>query len=227
MIKRILVVEDEIEIGEGIKNFLEHAGYQVEVAADGLEGAYLAQNEGYDLILLDVMLPKMDGYTVLEMIRKASEVPVILLTALEAVEDQIKGFDLQADDYITKPFDSNLVLKRIEAVLRRERVDENASFSKKLSHEEITMDQGSYEVFLSGAKIALTHTEYELLQLFLAHPNRVFTRDELLDACWGENFFGSDHLVNVHVGNLRKKIGDGYIQTVRGRGYKLAVNDEN
>jgi len=227
MVKRILIVEDEIEIGEGIKNFLEHAGYSVDVAEDGLEGAHLAQNKGYDLILLDVMLPKMDGYAVLEMIRKTSEVPVILLTALETVEHQIKGFDLKADDYITKPFDSNLVLKRIEAVLRRERVDENASFPNKLRHEEITMDLTSYEVFISGVKMALTHTEYELLQLFLTHPDRVFTRDDLLDACWGENFFGSDHLVSVHIGNLRKKIGDGYIQTVRGRGYKLATNDED
>jgi len=222
---RILVVEDELEISEGIKNFLEHSGYEVDVANDGLEGTHLAQNQTYDLILLDVMLPKMDGYTALEMIRKTSEIPVILLTALGSVAQQIKGFDLQADDYITKPFDLNLVLKRIEAVLRRKEIDGKATSSDKLVFEKIVMDTNSYEVFVSEVEVILTRTEYELLHLFLTHPNRVFTRDELLDECWGENYFGTDHLVNVHVGNLRKKIGDHYIETIRGRGYKLATKD--
>jgi len=227
MTKKILVVEDELEIREGLKNFLEDAGYQVDTASDGLEGAYLAGKGTYDLIMLDVMLPKMDGYAVLELIRKESTVPVIMLTALGSEENQLKGFDLQIDDYIVKPLAMSLVLKRVEAVLRRSATNDGVPSTFQLVHGEITLNPASCEVTVTGNPISLTNKEYEILYLLMNNPNTVFTREELLDECWGQNFFGNDHLVSVHVANLRQKISGNYIQTVRGRGYKLVIENEN
>jgi len=227
MTKKILVVEDEFEIREGLRNFLEDADYEVDVASDGLEGAYLAGKETYDLVMLDVMLPKMDGYAVLELIRKDSTVPVIMLTALGSEENQLKGFELQIDDYIVKPFAMSVVLKRVEAVLRRSAVSDHAHSSFLLVCGEVSLNPVSCEVSVSGNQVSLTNKEYELLYLLMNNPNRVFTRDVLLETCWGYDFFGNDHVVNVHIGNLRQKIGGDYIQTVRGRGYKLVVEGAN
>lgn len=229
MIKKILVIEDELAIREGLQNFLENANYQVDSASDGLEGAYLAGKTAYDLILLDVMLPKMDGYAVLELIRKTSSVPIIMLTALGSEESQLKGFNLQIDDYIVKPFAMSLVLKRIEAVLRRGAVSDDATSSFRhadnwLTLGKIALNPLSCEVTRNQQPLALTSKEYDLLYLLMNSPNTVFTREELLDECWGENFFGNDHLVSVHIANLRQKIGTEYIQTVRGKGYKLVVD---
>ena len=223
MSKKILIIEDEFEIQEGLKSYLENENYQVDVASDGLEGAYLATKECYDLILLDVMLPKMDGFAVLELIRKDSAVPVIMLTALGEEENQLKGFNLQIDDYIIKPFAMSLVLKRIEAVLRRSETKAGVHSSFLLVNREISLNPVSCEVVVSSNPIMLTNKEYELLHLFMKEPNRVFTRDELLDHCWGHDFFGNEHVVSVHIGNLRQKLGNNYIQTVRGRGYKLVT----
>lgn len=227
MTKKILVVEDEFEIQEGLRNYLENAGYMVEVASDGLEGVYMAGKNAYDLILLDVMLPKMDGYAVLELIRKDSSVPVMMLTALGSEENQLKGFDLQIDDYIVKPLSMSVVLRRIEAVLRRSATGDDAHSAFWLVCGEISLNPVSCEVFVTGNQIDLTNKEFELLQLLMKHPNRVFTREVLLDACWGYDFFGNGHVVNVHIGNLRQKIGGDSIQTVRGRGYKLVVENED
>lgn len=221
MKKKILVVEDELEIQEGLKSFLEQADYEVDVASDGLEGVYKALDQSFDLVLLDIMLPKMDGYTVLKMLREESKVPVIMLTALGETENQLKAFDLHADDYIPKPFVMSLVLKRIEAILRRNASTPLKPSSNLLTHEEITLDVNSCEVFVANKKVSLTHKEYELIHLFLQNPHRVFTRDELLDQLWGYDFFGNEHIVNVHIMNLRKKIGSDYIRTMRGKGYKL------
>lgn len=226
MSKKILIIEDELEIQEGLKSYLENEDYQVNVASDGLDGAYLATKECYDLILLDVMLPKMDGFAVLELLRKESAVPVIMLTALGAEENQLKGFDLQIDDYIVKPFAMSLVLKRIEAVLRRSETKNGAQSSFLLVNREISLNPVSCEVFVSSKPVMLTNKEYELLHLFMKQPNRVFTRDELLNHCWGYDFYGNGHVVNVHIGNLRQKLGDNYIQTVRGRGYKLVTEKQ-
>lgn len=218
---RILVIEDELDIQIGLKQFLEEANYQVDTASDGLEGAYKANQISYDLILLDIMLPKMDGYAVLEMIRKTSAVPVMMLTAMGSEENQLKGFDLEADDYIVKPFTMNVVLRRVQALLRRSKgilLDEK---EQVLTYGNITIDTGSCEVFILDQPLVLTSKEYDLLKLLVERPNHLFTRDELLQKLWGEAFAGDDYLVNVHIGNLRKKIGWSYIHTVRGMGYKL------
>lgn len=221
MDNKILVVEDELDIQTGLKQFLERAGYLVEVASDGLEGAYKAGQENYDLILLDIMLPKMDGYAVLEMIRKTSDVPVMMLTAMGSEENQLKGFDLEADDYIVKPFTMNVVLKRIQALLRRTNKTKEDETEQFLKFGDITIDTGSCEVFIADQALFLTSKEYDLLKLLVEYPNHLFTRDELLQKFWGEDFFGDDYLVNVHIGNLRKKLDGNYIHTVRGKGYKL------
>ena len=221
MNKRILVIEDEIEIADGIKNFLESKSFTVDVANDGLAGTIFANRIAYDLIILDVMLPKMDGYTVLEVIRGNSDVPIIMLTAMDSVENQIKGFDLKADDYITKPFDTNLFLKRIEAIFRRSESTDYLINKRMLQFDDIQMNEDSCEVYVKENLISLTSTEFNLLKLFLKFPLVVFSRDEILTNCWGKEYVGSDFIVNVHVGNLRKKIGENYIETVRGMGYKL------
>ena len=226
MRKKILVVEDELEIQEGLRNFLEDVGYEVEIADNGLEGAYKSQHKNYDLIILDVMMPKMDGYSVLELIRKTSDVPVIMLTAMGAEEDQLKGFDLHVDDYITKPFSMNIVLKRIEAVFRRNTRSKEMRSHKLLTYKEMDLNLSSCEVSIDGQKLSVTNKEYELLKLLAENPGQVFTREDLLEKLWGEDFFGSNHVVNVHIGNLRKKINRNYIQTVHRKGYRFAYEDK-
>ena len=221
----ILVVEDELEIQTGLKQFLERADYLVDVANDGLEGAYKAGKVNYDLILLDIILPKMNGYAVLEMIRKTSDVPVMMLTAMGSEENQLKGFDLEADDYIVKPFTMNIVLRRIQAILRRSSKVKEEKTEQLLIVGGITINTSSCETFLSGQPLFLTSKEYDLLKLLVEHPNHLFTRDDLLHRFWGEDYFGEDYLINVHIGNLRKKLDGRYIQTVRGKGYRLI--DEN
>jgi len=225
--KKILVIEDEVAIQDILKNYLEDAGYEVTVADDGMEGFSKFQSDPFDLILLDVMMPKIDGYVVLEMIRKTSSVPVMMITAMGEVVDQVKAFDLEVDDYVTKPFDMKLVLKRIEAVLRRQTAvfEEKEESGNTLIYRDLVMDTQGCEVVIRKKPVILTHKEYELLKLFLEHQNQVFTREMLLEKLWGYDFFGNPKVVNVHIQNLRRKLPDGYgdyIETVRGVGYKIS-----
>ena len=227
MNQKILVIEDELAISDILKNYLEDAGYDVVVANDGLAGYAKFQSADFDLILLDVMMPKIDGYVVLEMIRKHSAIPVMMITALGDVVDQIKAFELKVDDYVTKPFDMKLVLMRVLALLRRSEGNFGASTShnqasERLNYLDLAMDLSRMEVFENGDKLDLTHKEFEILKLLLTNQNQVFTREMLLDQLWGYDYFGSSKVVNVHIQNLRKKLAGEYIQTVRGVGYKIA-----
>lgn len=222
---RILIIEDEIDIQNFLKDILESVGYQVATASDGMEGFTLFQNNNFDLVLLDVMMPKIDGYVVLEMIRKKSDIPVIMLTALGQEKDQIKGFDLKADDYIIKPFSMNIVLKRIEAALRRTQKASANEQTELLTHKDLTLDPASCVARMSGVPIMLTNTEFQLLKKLLENKNRVLTREQLLSDIWDYDYFGSDRVVNVHVGNIRKKLGADYIETIRGVGYKIATEN--
>ena len=222
--KRILVVEDEKDIQNIIKAFLENAEYKVETADDGLDTINLIQNNNYDLIVLDIMLPKIDGFTVCEMIRKNSNVPIIILTALTDEESQLKGFDKLADDYITKPFSMPVLLKHIEAMFRRtNNSNENTSI---LKYKNIILNTENYEVYVDNQKITLTFREYEILKLFLENQGKVFTRDNILNSIWNYDYFGDDKIVNTHIKNIRKKLGYGYIETVRGVGYKIDKEDK-
>ncbi len=186
---------------------------------DGLEGIRIFHKQDFDLILLDIMLPKIDGYTVCEMIRQESQIPIILLTALDTEDAQIKGFDKLADDYITKPFSIKLVLKRVEAILRRKSSD---MMSGIVCYKEITLSETERKVTVCGNEVELTHLEFEILLLFLKNKGHVFTRDDLLNLVWGYDFVGDEKGVNFHIMNLRKKLNVDYIQTVRGVGYKIA-----
>ena len=217
--KKILVIEDEKNIQNIIKEFLESAKYEVNTADDGLEGINLIQNNNYDLVLLDIMMPKIDGFVVCEMIRKNSNVPIIILTALTDEESQLKGFDKLADDYITKPFSMPVVLKHIEAIFRR-----TENINKKvdvLKYKNISLNIENYDVFVDNKKVALTYREFEILKLLLENQGKVFTRDNILNSIWNYDYFGDDKIVNTHIKNIRKKLGYDYIETIRGVGYRI------
>ncbi len=219
MQKAILIIEDEKPIQNILKAFLENAGYSVALADDGIAGIAEFHKQAYDLVLLDIMMPKMDGYTVCEMIRNESDIPVILLTALDDEDSQVKGFDLLADDYITKPFSMPLILRRIEAVLRRSKsTDGNNNI---LAYREIQLDTENYKVFVAGQEIILTAREFEILHLFMENPGRVFTREQLLDIIWNYDYAGDDKIINTHIKNIRKKLGVDCIETIRGVGYRI------
>ena len=222
--KKILVIEDEKDIQNIIKAFLENADYKVETADDGLEGINLIQKNSYDLVLLDIMMPKIDGFVVCEMIRKNSNIPIIILTALTDEESQLKGFDKLADDYITKPFSIPIVLKHIEAIFRG--TDNNNETSNILKYKNMILNTENYEVYVDNQKVSLTYREFEILKIFLENQGKVFSRDNILNSIWNYDYFGDDKIVNTHIKNIRKKLGYDYIETVRGVGYKIDKEDK-
>lgn len=219
--KRILVIEDEASIQNILRIFLEDAGYQVTLADDGMDGIAAFHKDSFDLVLLDIMMPRLDGYSVCEMIRNESSTPVILLTALDDEDNQMKGFNLLADDYITKPFSMPLVLKRIEAVLRRARSGEKSSV---LVYQNVQLDTENYKVFVEGKEITLTAREFDILRLLMENQGRVFTREQLLDIIWNYDYLGDDKIINTHIKNIRKKLGVDCIETIRGVGYRIDKN---
>lgn len=220
MSKMILIIEDEESIQNIIKAFLEDAGYTVVLAADGLEGIEQFRVNKPDLVLLDLMLPKIDGFAVCEILRKESRVPIIMLTALDDEDSQMKGFDALADDYITKPFSMPLVVKHIEAVLRR--AEQGAGVETNiLRYKDLTLDTDSFTVLVKDESVSLTIREFEILKLLVENQGRVFTRESLLDSIWGYDYFGDEKIVNTHIKNIRKKLGVDYIETIRGAGYKI------
>lgn len=223
---KILVVEDEIAILEIITAFLEEDGYEVTGVLDGLEGIEAFKKDEFDLVLLDIMLPKIDGYVVCEMIRKISKVPIIMLTALDSEENELKGFELQVDDYITKPFSAPLLLKRVEAVLRRsksakEEAMQDAKQQDQISYADVTLDKAAYKVYKQGTYIELTNKEFELLRLLLENRGRVLTRDNILNQIWQYDFLGDERVVDTHIKNIRHKLNISFIETIRGVGYRI------
>lgn len=220
MSKMILIIEDERSIQNVIKAFLEYAGYTVILAGDGLEGVEQFRLHKPDLVLLDLMLPKIDGFAVCEILRKESRVPIIMLTALDDDDSQLKGFDALADDYITKPFSMPVVMKRIEAVLRRAEQG-SAAPSSVIRYKEITLDTDSLTVLVGALSVSLTAREFDILKLLLENQGRVVSREKLLDSIWGYGYIGDEKIVNTHIKNIRKKLGVDYIETIRGAGYKI------
>lgn len=218
---KILIIEDEPAIRDILRELLTDAGYEVEEAADGLEGVEKFRAGSFSLVLLDLMLPKLDGYGVCEQIRAVSDVPVIMITALSGEEAEVRAFELRADDYITKPFSLRLVLMRVEAVLRRAGGKADEGGREILRRGSVEMDTAAHRVSLDGEGVPLTNTEYRLLELFLRNPGRVFTREGLLSRVWGYDFIGDESTVNIHIMNLRRKLGSNLIETVRGVGYRL------
>ena len=188
MSKMILIIEDERSIQNVIKAFLEDAGYTVILAGDGLEGVEQFRLHKPDLVLLDLMLPKIDGFAVCEILRKESRVPIIMLTALDDDDSQLKGFDALADDYITKPFSMPVVMKRIEAVLRRAEQG-SAAPSSVIRYKEITLDTDSLTVLVGALSVSLTAREFDILKLLLENQGRVVSREKLLDSIWGYGLY--------------------------------------
>ena len=214
----ILVIEDDSSIQELIVEFLSSEGYHVESANDGLEGIQKFKQGNYDLIILDIMMPNLDGYGVCKMIRNTSNVPIIFLTALNAEENQVKGFDMECDDYITKPFSFNLLIKRVQAVLRRSTKSINDDF---ICFEDLKLNLNTYTVEVDNETIELTLKEFNILKTLIEKYTQVITREGLLDDIWGYDYYGDTRIVDAHIKNLRKKIGVSYIKTVKGIGYTL------
>lgn len=216
---KILVIEDDYDIQEMLSNFLGDAGYQIDSAYDGIQGyEYFSKNK-YDLILLDIMLPKIDGFGVCELIRKESNVPLIMITALDSEDSQIKGFDLQADDYITKPFSIPILLRKIAAILRRSKLSKEQP--NEIIFKDLILKVDEYKTFVAGAQVDLTPREFEVLHEFLMHQGKVLTRQMLLNSLWKYDFYGDERIVDTHIKNVRKKLDREYIETIRGVGYRI------
>jgi len=218
--QNILIVEDDMDIQELLQEFLKEAGYEVMAASEGIEAMDLFAKNKFDLILLDIMLPKIDGFGMCELIRKQSQVPIIMLTALGGEEEQIRGLDLQVDDYITKPFSVPILIRKIAAVLRRSSQTQEEGH-KTIVYQNLSLDLDSYTATVDGTAYELTQREFEVLRELLTHQGRIMTRQNLLDKLWRYDFYGDERVVDTHIKNLRKKLGIEFIQTVRGVGYKI------
>ncbi len=218
--QKILIVEDDTDIQELLRNFLQEVGYEISIANDGMEAVSLFSTMHFDLILLDIMLPKIDGFTVCELIRKQSRVPIIMLTALNGEEEQIRGLDLEVDDYITKPFSMPILVRKIGAVLRRSSIIPEQKH-QTIAYKNLVLDLDSYAAVVDGVSFDLTQRELEVLRELLLNQGRILTRQNLLDKLWKYDFYGNERVVDTHIKNLRKKLSADFIQTIRGVGYKI------
>ncbi len=225
MPRKVLIVEDDRNIADLLRLYLEKEGMDCQVANDGLVGLEKFGQFQPDLMLLDIMLPGMDGWSVCRKVRETSKVPIIMLTAKGELEDKVTGLEMGADDYITKPFEMKEVLARVHAVLRR--FGEERPTEKRLSFDKLVINLDSYELLVDGKRIDTPPKELELLFHLASAPNRVFTRNQLLDEVWGFDYFGDSRTVDVHIKRLREKlegISDRWsLKTVWGVGYKFEV----
>ena len=229
MTKKALVIEDDGNIAELLRLYLEKDGFEVSRAADGGEGLEMFRSFSPDLVLLDIMLPVMDGWSVLREIRREGNTPVIMLTAKSETPDKVSGLEMGADDYITKPFEPKELMARIHAVLRRSDDTGGGKKVNRLEFDKLIVDLDSYELIVDGKRIDTPPKELELLFHLASSPNRVFTRNQLLDEVWGFDYFGDSRTVDVHIKRLREKL-EGVsekwsVKTVWGVGYKFEVSD--
>lgn len=223
---KVLIVDDDTNICELLRLYLEKEGYSTVIANDGEEAIEAFKNNSPDIILLDVMLPKLDGWQVCREIRKTSQVPIIMLTAKGETFDKVFGLELGADDYVTKPFESKEVVARIKAVMRRGvKAPENTD--KVVKYDKLVINLTNYELWVDGKQIDTPPKELELIYHLASNPNRVFTRDQLLDEVWSFDYYGDSRTVDVHVKRLREKlegVSDKWsLKTVWGVGYKFEV----
>ena len=229
---RVLVVEDEFELAKVVASYFEREGYLVETAADGPTAVEKARLSRPDLIVLDLMLPGFDGIEVCRQVRTFSDAYILMLTARDEEVDKIVGFAVGADDYLVKPFSPRELIARSKAILRRPRTEATAAAgadtSASLHYGNLTLDSGSRIVSVGGKAIELTRTEFDLLEILVESPKNIFTRRQLLELVWGGDWFGEIHVVDVHVGHVRKKLIEAgmaktVIRTVRGVGYGMEL----
>ena len=225
MNKTILIIEDEIRIRFLLKDYLLSEGFSVIEACDGEEGLMAFKNNNVDLILLDIMMPKIDGLTGLENIRTVSDIPIILLTAKSQEEDKLYGYDIGADDYITKPFSPKILVAKVKALLKRTADLNEDQYSTK-NYNGLTINKLAHEVKVDNVKLSLSPKEYELLVYLCDNIGIALTRDTILDNVWGIDYYGDLRTVDTNIKRLREKLGEkaNYIVTVRGSGYKFDVN---
>jgi len=224
----ILIADDEAKMRELVKMYLVREGYMVSEAADGEQALSLLSNNTFELVILDIMMPKVDGLTVCKEIRKSLDIPVIMLTAKGEEIDRVLGFELGADDYVVKPFSPRELVARVKALLRRTSAKPSASTGAVLRFPGLEINNDSREVEVNGNRVNLTPKEFELLAFMAKNIGRVFTREQLLEYVWGYDFFGDLRTVDTHIKKLREKISRfsqaaGYITTVWGVGYKFEV----
>ena len=226
MKQKILIVDDDLNICELLRLYLEKDGFETVFANDGEQAVFYAQKYSPDLILLDIMLPTLDGWQVCRQIRKTMETPIIMLTAKGETFDKILGLELGADDYVTKPFDTKEVIARVKAVLRRSS-DNDKGVSQEVKYDKLKINLTNYELEVDGQRIDTPPKELELIYHLASNPNRVYTRDQLLDEVWGFDYYGDSRTVDVHVKRLREKLEnistEWSLKTVWGVGYKFEV----
>ncbi len=229
MEKKVLVIEDDVNIAELLRLYLEKEGFKVSIAHDGGAGVAAFEEEKPDLVLLDIMLPVMDGWGVLKEIRSSSKTPVIMLTAKGETLDKVSGLEMGADDYIVKPFEIKEVVARIHAVLRRYGGDEENT-QRRLVFDKLIIDMDAFELIVDGKRVDIPPKEMELLYHLASSPNRVYTRNQLLDEVWGFDYFGDSRTVDVHIKRLREKlenVSDKWsLKTVWGVGYKFETRED-
>lgn len=229
MKNKILLVEDDVSISDIVKNHLTKEGFAVTVAFDGEDGVAKFLQDTFELVILDIMMPKLDGIEAMEIIRKKSSVPILIMSAKDTDVDKAVGLGLGADDYISKPFSMIEITARVKAAIRRatkyskgHEVEE----ANTIDINELTINLANYSVIKNGVDIKLTSKEFDILKLFMTNPNKVFTKAQIYDLIWDEGYFGDDNVINVHMRRLREKIEDDpsnpkYIKTLWGIGYKL------
>ena len=227
--EKILVVDDDTNICELLRLYLEKEGYVVKIVNDGVSAINTFKQENPDLTLLDIMIPKLDGWQVCREIRKFSDKPIIMLTAKGETFDKVLGLELGADDYVTKPFDTKEVVARIKAVLRRTAPASDTSDVKEVNYDKLSINLTNYEMKVNGVSVDTPPKELELIYHLASNPNRVFTRDQLLDEVWGFDYYGDSRTVDVHIKRLREKlegVSDKWeLKTVWSVGYKFETKD--
>ncbi|WP_374711167.1 response regulator [Roseiflexus sp.] len=226
MARTLLIVEDEDRLRNLLRGYLEREGFRIVQARDGVQALSLARSEQPDLIILDLMLPGIDGLEVCRRLRTFSDAYVLMLTAKADEMDRVVGLEIGADDYLTKPFSPRELVARVRAMFRRPRHAGDEPAPLLVQSGPLTIDVARHEALLAGEPLKLTNLEYALLSVLASAPGRVFTRAQLLERVWGNDYFGDDHVIDVHIANLRKKLGDDptrptFIMTVRGIGYRF------
>ena len=218
---RLLIAEDEVDLAEALTAFFEKNHFSVDAVHNGADAYEYAVSGGYDAVILDVMMPHLDGFSVCKMAREMSDIPIIMLTAKGGEDDKLKGYGLGADDYMTKPFSPKVLLAKANALLRRS----SAIPADTVNAGKISIFPASHRVFLDGQEITLTHKEYELLYFFMANPGQIFSREQLLNRIWGYDFEGTTRTVDTHIKTLRQKLGgeSKHIVTLIRSGYKFEV----